>query len=131
MSNDKTGPTDCPTEIIPAVAPVPTRRSILHAPATAASAQPERGPFAGWRDAAQTEELPVAPAVSPDTGRPARAERAPSRRTALARHLRAALAGTLLAIVAISGISAYAAAGIADARQAAADHARSQVSVPR
>ena len=121
MSNDK-------TEVLPTTtAAVPTRRSILRAAPVTGAPQPERRPFADWRDAAQTEELP---AVSPDTGRPARAERAPYRRTA-ARHLRAALAGALLAIVAISGISAYAAHVIADGRQAAADHARSQVSVPR
>lgn len=41
------------------------------------------------------------------------------RRQALARHLRAALVGTLLAIVAITGLSAYAAAGITEARSAA------------
>lgn len=41
------------------------------------------------------------------------------RRQTLARHLRAALTGTLLAIVAITGLSAYAAQGIADARSAA------------
>lgn len=107
MSNDK-------TEIIPTV---PVRRSILR--------PSERSPFASWRDATPTEELPATEArssVSP-----------PSRPTdgRVARHLRAALAGTLLAIVAISGLSSYAAAGIADARQAAADRARSQVSVPR
>ena len=41
------------------------------------------------------------------------------RRQTPARHLRAALAGTLLAIVAITGLSSYAAAGIADARSTA------------
>lgn len=55
---------DCLTEIIPTVpivSPVPTRRSILRAPAesASASAQPERSPFAGWRGRAQTEEMPT------------------------------------------------------------------------
>ncbi len=103
MSNDK-------TEVLPTT--------------TTTTAQPERGPFADWWGRAQTEELPAVSSY------PLRRNR-PSRRSALARHLRAAMAGTLLAIVAISGISAYAAHGIADARQAALDHARSQVSVPR
>ncbi len=42
-----------------------------------------------------------------------------ARRQTLARHLRAALTGTLLAIVAITGLSAYAAQGITDARSTA------------
>ena len=42
-----------------------------------------------------------------------------TRRRTVARHLRAALAGTLLAIVAITGLSAYAAQGIAEARSTA------------
>ena len=104
------------------------RRSILRAasaPAPASpAARPRRGPFADWRDAAPTELLPAVSSYPRRRNRPAR-------RSALARHLRAALAGTLLAIVAISGISAYAAQGIADARQAALDHARSHVSAPR
>jgi hypothetical protein len=112
MSNDK-------TEVIPTAAPAPTRRSILH-PASSPSAPAQL--FADWRDAAPTELLPAMP--SRRVGRR-------DRRVSVRRHLRAALAGTLLAIVAISGISAYAAQGIANARQAAADHARSQVSVPR
>jgi hypothetical protein len=60
--------------------------------------------------------------------RPAR--RSARRRSAVRRHLRSAMIGTLLAIVAISGLSAYAAAGVTDARQAALDHARSHVSAP-
>lgn len=99
---------DWPTAVIPAV---PVRRSILH-PAP----RDEGAPFSARRSPAETEELPAVPA--------------PRRRT-VARHLRAALIGTLLAIVAISGLSAYAAAGITDARQAALDHARSHVSAPR
>jgi len=120
MSNDKTAATATTTTA------VPVRRSILHAaaiaPAPATIAQPERSPFADWRGRAQTDELPAM--TSRRVGRR-------DRRVSVRRHLRAALAGTLLAIVAISGISAYAAQGIADGRQAAADHARSQVSVPR
>lgn len=115
-----------PTEIIPAV---PVRRSILHAAHAAhAAASPgslrdERAPFSGLRDLTPTEELVAVPA-------PRRRNR-PALRSSHARHLRAALVGTLLAIVAISGLSAYAAQGIADARQAALDHARSHVSAPR
>ena len=45
--------------------------------------------------------------------------RRPHRGTTLRRHLRCALVGTLLAIVAISGLSDYAAAGITNARSAA------------
>lgn len=113
-SNDR--PTEVLPAVAPAVAPVPTRRSILH-PAASASApapQPERGPFADWRDAAPTELLPAAA-----SGDAARAGRAPARRRTVARHLRCALVGTLLAIVAITGLSAYAAAGISDARSTA------------
>lgn len=42
-----------------------------------------------------------------------------ARRASVRRHLRAALTGTLLAIVAITGLSSYAAAGIAEARSTA------------
>lgn len=74
--------------------------------------------FAGWRDRTPTEELEAVP-----HGDVARAERAPSscpaRRLTVAQHLRCAVAGTLLAIVAITGLSSYAAQGIADARSAA------------
>lgn len=88
---------------------VPVRRSILH-PARPASqdggsSHDEGAPFVGWRGKALTEELP--------------APRRPSRRTEARRHLRCALVGTLLAIVAITGLSAYAAAGVADARSTA------------
>lgn len=48
----------------------------------------------------------------------------PSPRTTVLRHLRAALVGTLLAIVAITALSAYAAQGIADARSNALCRAR-------
>lgn len=135
---------DCPTEIIPIVAapaapaaPVPVRRSILHAaasaPATAPAARPECGPFADRRDATPTEELPAVPGparsrvstpAKPTGSR--RARRAP--RTAptgtkvrphLARHLRAALAGLLIAAALLTGLQLYAAAGISSARQAA------------
>lgn len=109
---------DRPTEVLPAVAPVPTRRSILH-PAASASApapapQPERDPFADWRDATPTELLPAA-----GSGDAARVGRASARRRTVAGHLRCALVGTLLAIVAITGLSAYAAQGIAEARSTA------------
>ena len=119
MSNDK-------TEVIPTTTTTtttaPTRRSILRAAPVTGAPQPERSPFADWRDAAPTELLPAM--TFRRVGRR-------DRRVSVRRHLRAALTGTLLAIVAISGISAYAAQGIANARQAALDHARSQVSVPR
>ena len=46
------------------------------------------------------------------------------RRQALVRHLRAALTGTLLAVVAVTGLSSYAAQGVADARQSALCQAR-------
>lgn len=67
-------------------------------------------PFADWRGRAVTEELPAVP--------PYRVGRA-CRGTTVRRHLRAALAGTLLAIVAITGLSSYAAQGIAEARSTA------------
>lgn len=103
---------DCPTAAIPAVASVasvPVRRSILR-PARPAP-RDDGAPFADWRGQARTEELAAVPPTSP--------RRHPSRRTRVRRHLRCALAGTLLAIVAISGLSAYAAAGITDARSTA------------
>ena len=125
--------------------PVPVRRSILHSAASASApvtgAQPERSPFADWRGRSQTEELP---AVSSDAGRPAigtrrsrrprvsthhkptrgrEAAQAPSRsslaRTKVLRHLRAALAGLLIAAALLTGLQLYAAAGISSARQAA------------
>jgi hypothetical protein len=103
------------TAVIPTVPTVPTRRSILHATASASALapQPERGPFADWRDLTPTELLPAVTCRDA-----ARAGRAYSRRT-VARHLRSALIGTLLAIVAITGLSAYAAQGITDARSTA------------
>lgn len=124
---------DCPTEVLPIVAPAPAapvRRSLLRAPAASAPAAPlERSPFAGRRAQAQTEELP---AVSSDTGLPTpsrpsrprpRRERAgrPSsrRRASVARHLRQALTGLLIAVAILTGLQLYAAAGISQARQAA------------
>lgn len=91
------------TAVIPTV---PARRSILHA-ATSPS------PFSGWRGHAVTEELEAVPA------RRSALPRRPSQRTGVRRHLRAALTGTLLAIVAVTGLSSYAAAGVADARSTA------------
>lgn len=67
--------------------------------------------FAGWRDRTPTEALAATAAAYPRRG--------PSRRTRSRRHLRRALTGTLLAIVAITGLSAYAAAGVTDARPTA------------
>ena len=115
-------PGDRPTEILPIVAPVPTRRSILHADRSSPPASQDDGaPFADWRGQAQTEELAAVPAPS-RRNRPAR--RSACRHSAVRRHLRSALVGTLLAIVAISGLSAYAAAGIADARSTSLCQAR-------
>lgn len=144
------------TEVLPtttaAPVPVPTRRSILRA-ASAAPAQPERpaSPFADWRGQAPTELLP---AVSSDAGRPSpspasgvrrsrrprvstpakptggrEAEQPPSRRPrprTKVRHLRAALAGILIAAALLTGMQLYAAAGISSARQAALEQARSE-----
>ena len=142
MSNSTTAPApapaptpadDRPTETLPAVTPavasVPVRRSILRPARPALPASPaSAAPFADWRGQVQTEELAAVPAPS---RRNRHARRSSRRRSAVRRHLRSALVGTLLAIVAISGLSAYAAAGITDARQAALDRAHSQVSAPR
>ena len=92
---------DCPTAVIPTV---PVRRSVLH-PARPAP-QDEGAPFADWRGQAVTEELPAVPPASPD---------AAPRRTRVRRHLRCALTGTLLALVAVTGLSSHAASGVADA----------------
>lgn len=93
------------TEVLTAV---PVRRSILRPTRpTRSASQGEGASFADWRCQAVTEELP------------GRARRRPARRASVRRHLRCALTGTLLAIVAITGLSAYAAAGIADARSTA------------
>lgn len=98
---------DCPTAVIPAV---PVRRSILHPARPARSAPQDDGAtFADWRGQAVTEELAAVPP------RRSALPRRPSRRTTLRRHLRCALTGTLLAVVAVTGLSAYAAAGTADA----------------
>lgn len=98
---------------------VPTRRSILRpARPTRSALQGEGSSFADWRCQAVTEELaavPATPAVPPTSPRVGR----PVRGATVRRHLRAALTGTLLAIVAITGLSSYAAAGIAEARSAA------------
>lgn len=110
------------TGVIPAV---PVRRSILHAGPPARprpTSQDEGAPFADWRGQAVTGELTAVPLTS---------RRRPSRRARVRRHLRAALVGTLLAIVAIAGLSAYAAQGVADALQAALNRAHLTVSAPR
>lgn len=101
------------TEVIPAV---PVRRSILHPPP-----QNEGPPFADWRRRAVTEELPAVPAPG---RRGRRARRSACRHSVARRHLRAALVGTLLAVVAVTGLSSYAAAGVADARSTALCQAR-------
>ena len=117
------------TGVIPAV---PVRRSILHAgprpgparPTARPTSQDGGAPFADWRGQAVTGELTAVPLTS-------RRRRRPSRRARVRRHLRAALVGTLLAIVAIAGLSAYAAQGVADALQAALNRAHPTVSAPR
>lgn len=86
---------------------VPARRSILHP-----DVLNERSPFADWRGQASTEELPTLPHQAPPS-----ASRAGARRASWRLHLRAALTGTLLAVVAVTGLSSYATQGVADARQ--------------
>ena len=144
---------DRPTATYP-TATYPTARQ-------AGGARPGPGPFAGWRDQAQTEELP---AVSPDAGRPSpspaigtRRSRRPrvstpakptsgreARRTApagtkglrrrpvlrprLARHLRAAVAGILIAAALLGALQLLALDGIAQAGQAALQNAQSPMS---
>ena len=129
---------DCPTEIIPTVPTVPTvpvRRSILHAATAAGARAGSARPFADWRGQAQTEELPAAP-----TTVAARSKRRAVRRelksgcrgrrprvstsakptgSRVARHLRAALAGVLIAAALLGGLQLLALDGIASARQAA------------
>lgn len=101
---------DWPTAVLPAVLPaVPVRRSILRP--TRPSSQAGPLPFEDWRGQAVTEEL--AAVAAPRRGT------CPARRPALARHLRSALTGTLLAVVAAAGLSSYAAQGVADARPTA------------
>lgn len=98
------------TAIIPAyrnspVTPVPVRSSILRpAPARGGAS------FADWRGQARTEELQAVPRVS-----------TPAKPTGSrwARHLRSAVIGVTLAAALLTGLQLYAAAGIADARQAA------------
>lgn len=103
------------TAIIPTV---PVRRSILRPERGARSApQDEGASVVSRRDWTTTEELPAVPATPAVQPPPPR--RRSSRRTTLRRHLRCALTGTLLAIVAITGLSSYAAAGITNARSAA------------
>lgn len=110
---------DSPTEVLPTIAPGPTRRSILHS----ASAQPERpaSPFADWRGQAPTEALPAVSSSSSSSSSPRRDRpaRRPARRPALARHLRAALAGLLTAAAILIPMQLFAAQGISSARQAA------------
>lgn len=109
MSNHPS--TDRPT------ASYPTRRSILRA-SGASGTRPLTGqsPFAGWRDQAPTELLPVV------------ADRRTERRELRHPRLRAALAGIALAAILLGALQAYAAAGIASARQAALQSAQSPMS---
>lgn len=100
----------------------PVRRSIFpkgRCPAPTATLPAAAG--ADWRGQALTEELAAVPAPR-RRSRPAR--RSACRRSVARRHLRSALIGTLLAIVAITGLSAYAAAGITNARSTALCQAR-------
>ena len=103
------------TAVIPAV---PVRRSVLHPGRRDRPAPRNDGaPFADWRGQAVTEEL----AAVSSQARPPRQAR---RRSVARRHLRAALVGTLLAVVAVTGLSAYAAQGVAGARSTAPCQAR-------
>lgn len=103
---DRHAPAASPgTEVLPAV---PVRRPILHPPP-----RPEGASFSDWRGQAVTEELTAVPA------RRSALPRRSSRRTTPRRHLRAALAGTLLAVVAVTGLSSYAAQGVAGTLSAA------------
>jgi len=95
------------TEVLPAV---PVRRSILHP--TRPASRDEGALFADWRGKAQTEELAAVPTPSRSSRR---ARRPACRRTAVRRHLRCAPTGTLLAVVAVTGLSSYAAAGVPSA----------------
>lgn len=98
------------TEVLPAV---PVRRSILHP--TRPASQDEGATFADWRGQAVTEELPAVPPASTRRASPG---------TRARRHLRCALVGTLLAVVAVTGLSSYAAAGAGGARPTAPCQAR-------
>lgn len=119
--------TDRPTATFPA------RRPILHA---AGTPQPERSPFADWRGQAPTEELPTI-AARPTAARPrvstsakptgsrkrVRATYSGTKVPRLSRHLRAALAGLLIAAALLSVLQAYAASGITSARRTALEQA--------
>ena len=99
-----------PTAVLPAV---PVRRSILQP--TRPASQDGGAPFSDWRGQAVTEELAAVPAAR----RRSRRARRPACRHGVAQHLRCALAGTLLAIVATTGLSSYAAQGVPNARSTA------------
>ena len=117
--------TDRPTATYPTSYPgIPARRSIR------AAAAPAR-PFAGWRDQAQTEELPAFGGsahahLACGASRSQSHDRADARRPR--RHLRAALAGLALAAILLGALQAYAAAGISSARQVALQNAQSPTS---
>lgn len=125
-----------PTQPLPTAGPtgpVPVRRSIFPkgaCPAPTATHPAVSLPAvtlpaaagAGWRGQAQTEELPACPRVSTST-RPTGSR--------VARHLRAALTGIALAAALLTSLQLYAAAGIADARQAALAEQAARRDVPR
>ena len=94
----------------PAAFDRPTATFPTGRPASPSPAPLAPSPFACWRDQTPTEELPAFPRVS-----------TPAKPTGsrVARHLRSALAGILIAAALLTGIQLYAARGIADARQAA------------
>ena len=95
------------TSVIPAV---PVRRPILPLSGTpGGAAQLSATALAGRRYLTPTGGLPAVPAR----------RSGPARGATVRRHLRCALVGTLLAVVAVTGLSSYAAAGVADARSTA------------
>lgn len=112
---------DWPTATAAATAPTVTRTSIFpkgacpSPTATVPAVSLPATSFADWRRRAVTEELAAVPALR--VSRPARG-------TTPRRHLRSALTGTLLAVVAVTGLSAYAAQGVAEARSTATCQAR-------
>lgn len=93
-------------------------------PAASAPAAPRErlatSPFADWRDATPTEELPALSGAITERRLQSR-ERVSARRARarLRPHIRAALAGIALAAVLLTGLQLYAASGITSARQAA------------
>ena len=141
-TTETTRPTsdDCPTEVLQVL---PTAAAPSRCAGPSCAPAPAPAPFADWRDAAPTEELPATPAVpaTPSATVPARprvsthhkptrgreAAQAPSRRSRTrtkVRHLRAALAGLLIAAAVLIPMQLFAAQGISSARRAALEQAR-------